>query len=153
MFEKILVCLDGSSLAEQILPYAIEEAIQFDSLLVLLQVIKIPDSASKDAADAPVRIKEVIEDSIRKQEQETREYFNTIEKSLIRKGVKTKSVLLRPSPVGEAILDYAANNDIGLICIATHGHSGLGRVFFGSVAEYLLKESGLPLLVIRPQKE
>ena len=39
MFEKILVCLDGSNLAEQILPYAIEEALHFNSKIVLLQVI------------------------------------------------------------------------------------------------------------------
>ena len=39
MFEKILVCLDGSELAEQILPYAVEEARRFQSQVVLLQVV------------------------------------------------------------------------------------------------------------------
>jgi len=42
MFKKILVCLDGSSLAEQILPHATEQAIKFDCKVVLLRVIDVP---------------------------------------------------------------------------------------------------------------
>ena len=42
MFEKILVCLDGSKLAEQIMPYAEEAAVRFQSKLVLLQVVPEP---------------------------------------------------------------------------------------------------------------
>ena len=44
MFERILVCLDGSELAEQILPYATEQALQFNSKLTLLQVVPMPSS-------------------------------------------------------------------------------------------------------------
>ena len=44
MFEKILVCLDGSSLAEQVVPYATEQALHFKSKVVLLQVLHIPGS-------------------------------------------------------------------------------------------------------------
>ena len=42
MFEKVVVCLDGSELAEQILPYVTEEAMHFGSKVVLLQVISLP---------------------------------------------------------------------------------------------------------------
>ncbi len=42
MFKKILVCLDGSRLAEQVLPYATEEALHFDSRMILMQVVSPP---------------------------------------------------------------------------------------------------------------
>jgi len=48
-------------------------------------------------------------------------------------------------------LSYAEGNNINLIAIATHGRSGLRRGVFGSVADYVLRESGLPMLVIRPR--
>ena len=52
---------------------------------------------------------------------------------------------------GEAILSYAGRNNVDLIATATHGRSGLRRGIFGSVADYVLRESGLPMLVLRPQ--
>jgi len=52
----------------------------------------------------------------------------------------------------KAILQYAKENAIKLIAIATHGHGGLKRMFFGSVADKVLRESGVPVLVIKSQK-
>jgi nucleotide-binding universal stress UspA family protein len=49
-------------------------------------------------------------------------------------------------------MEYAQDNAIDLICIATHGRSGLGRVVFGSVADIVLRKSGLPILVIKPKE-
>ena len=43
MFRKVVVCLDGSSLAEQILPYVTEGALRFNTKVVLLQVLKITE--------------------------------------------------------------------------------------------------------------
>jgi nucleotide-binding universal stress UspA family protein len=54
--------------------------------------------------------------------------------------------------VGEAIVDYAEGHEIDLIAIATHGRSGLGRLVFGSVADFVLREAGLPILVVKPKK-
>jgi nucleotide-binding universal stress UspA family protein len=54
--------------------------------------------------------------------------------------------------VGEAIVSYADENSISLIAIATHGRSGLGRLVFGRVADFVLREAGLPILVIKPKK-
>jgi nucleotide-binding universal stress UspA family protein len=50
------------------------------------------------------------------------------------------------------IIDYAQNNDISLIAIATHGLSGLREIALGSTAEYVHKNSGLPVLMITPKK-
>jgi nucleotide-binding universal stress UspA family protein len=53
---------------------------------------------------------------------------------------------------GDVIISYAQNEPVDLIALSTHGRSGLGRIVFGSVADQVLRESGLPILVIKPQE-
>lgn len=153
MFERILVCLDGSKLAEQILPYAIEEALRFDSKLTLLQVMSIPSGVSMASATGLLpQTGELIAEEMKREEAETRAYLDGVAQSLREKGIDIECVILGPSQPGAAIVRYAQDNSIDLICIATHGHSGLGRVVFGSTADYVLRESGLPILVIKPRE-
>ncbi|MFP3898602.1 MAG: universal stress protein [Dehalococcoidia bacterium] len=151
MFEKLLVCLDGSKLAEQILPYAVEQALRFNSKLTLLRVMTIPSSAYLGAEGIATWTGNIIEAEIRRQEPEIKAYLDGIARPLLEKGINVEPIILQPAPAGHAILTYARDNSIDLICIATHGHSGLGRVVFGSVADHVLRESGLPILVIRPK--
>ncbi len=152
MFEKVLVCLDGSKLAEQILPYAAEQVLRFNSKLTLLQVMTLPSSAYVSAEGISAGIGDIIEEEAKEQEAKIRAYLNSVAQSPLKKGIDVECVVLRPSHPGEAIVKYAQDNAIDLICIATHGHSGLGRVVFGSVADYVLRESALPILVINPKE-
>jgi nucleotide-binding universal stress UspA family protein len=153
MFKKILVCLDGSELAEQILPYAVEEALHFQGKLILLQVVPEPVAFSPGipgAASIPVRTDTMFEEA-KEALDEARDYLEDIAKPLRKKGIHVEAVSILGG-AGEAILSYAEGNNISLITIATHGRSGLRRGVFGSVADYVLRESGLPMLVIRPQE-
>jgi nucleotide-binding universal stress UspA family protein len=50
----------------------------------------------------------------------------------------------------DEILRAAKENNVGLICIGTHGRKGLSRLFLGSVAEGVLRSSTVPVLAIRP---
>jgi len=153
MFERILVCLDGSRLAEQILPYATEEALRFNSKVTLLQVISMIFSPSvASVPGVPTETGDIIEEELHRQEAETKAYLDSVAQPLLEKGIDVECVILQPSPSGDAIVNYAQDNSIDLICIATHGHSGLGRVVFGSVADQVLRESGLPILVIKPKE-
>lgn len=152
MFDKILICLDGSKLAEQILPYAREQALQFKSKVTLLHVTTVPSSiAMASVAGALPQTGDIIEEEVQRQQSEMKSYLDGVAQSLLEKGIEVESVNLEPSHPGEAIVKYARDNSFDLICIATHGHSGLGRAVFGSVADYVLRESGLPTLVIKPQ--
>jgi nucleotide-binding universal stress UspA family protein len=153
MFKKILVCLDGSELAEQILPYAVEEALHFQSKLVLFQVIPEPVAFSPGipgTAAAPVQTDTMLEEA-EKALNGARNYLEKIATPLRKKGIQVEAVSIL-GRAGDAILSYAEGNNINLIAIATHGRSGLRRGVFGSVADYVLRESGLPILVIRPQE-
>jgi nucleotide-binding universal stress UspA family protein len=78
-------------------------------------------------------------------------YLEGLTQKLQKKGLKVASVTWM-GPAGESIIAYADSNKIGLIAIATHGHGGFKRAMFGSVADFVLRNSTLPLLVIRPQE-
>jgi nucleotide-binding universal stress UspA family protein len=67
-------------------------------------------------------------------------------------GVKAEKMVANGSP-GSTILNYAEKHSVGLIAIATHGKGGLERVVMGSVADYLLRHSKIPIFVVRPKKE
>jgi nucleotide-binding universal stress UspA family protein len=152
MFEKIAVCLDGSELAEQILPYAAEEASRFGSTIVLVRVIPEPVIVAPGipgAAGAPI-VTSRMERQAEKGEREAEAYLKAAAERLTeRHGVRAEYVTLI-GPAGRAIVEYAAQNEIGLIAIATHGRTGPGRAIFGSVADFVLSHSRLPILLIRP---
>jgi nucleotide-binding universal stress UspA family protein len=152
MFEKILVCLDGSKLAEQILPYATEQAARFNSKVVLLQAFTIPSTvAAAEAQAAPTATPDLMQEEAHRLEAEARAYLEEVAIPLREKGLDVGCVTLQGT-AGEVIVGYAQNEPVDLIALATHGHSGLGRVIFGSVADHVLRESGLPILVIKPQE-
>jgi nucleotide-binding universal stress UspA family protein len=151
MFKNILVCLDGSKLAEQILPYIEIQALQFNSKVTLFQVVSLPASnvvaAGATYTDEPKRSEQTLIDI-----SNASVYLETLSHSLQKKGIKLEVMVIKAPQVGKAIIEYAKKNHIDLIGIVTHGHGGLGRLVFGSVFEYVLRESGIPMLVIKPQK-
>jgi len=154
MFKRILVCLDGSKLAEQIMPYATEEAIRFEAKLVLLQVVQEPVAFSPAIpGEAPLPIEtSVIVERTEEALNKAKEYLEKLAVPLRKKGLEVKTVAI-PGRADEAILDYANTNSMNLVAIATHGRGGLRRAVFGSVADRVLRGSGLPVLVIKPQEE
>jgi len=151
MFKKMMVCLDGSKLAEQILPYATEQAFCFNAKLILFQSYIIPSAVA--AAQAQVVFAsgpDIIQEEADRLLAEATKYLESIAETLKEKGLDVSCAVMRGS-AGEAIISYAQSEQVDLIAIATHGHGGLGRVIFGSVADYVLRESGLPMLVVRPK--
>jgi nucleotide-binding universal stress UspA family protein len=152
MFQNILVCLDGSKLAEQIFPYIEAQVMKFESKLTLLHIVDLPevnvveagasyiDSLSQDAR---------MDVSYNKAEA----YLEEVSRPLRSKGIVTETAVVKAHDVGKAILDYAKKNNIDLIGMVTHGHGGLGKIVFGSVFERVLRDSGLPVLAVKPQKQ
>ncbi len=162
MFEKMLVCLDGSRLAEQILPYAGEQARRFKSKVVLLQVltteITIPSPEWPAASgymyptDIPTERYSSAEMSlIERQQASSKGYLDQIGRSSF-SGMETESVTIQGDP-GDSIVKYSQDNDIDLIALSTHGRTGLERAVYGSTAEYVLKKSRTPILIIRSEIE
>jgi nucleotide-binding universal stress UspA family protein len=152
MFKKILVCLDGSQLSEQILPFAADEATHHQSQLILFRVTGEPFVPSVPIPGFPSVPVEVTsrEEAAKKEEARAWEYLEQIALKLREERQLLAECVTMPGSPGEAIVGYAETNDVDLISIATHGRSGLGRAVFGSVADYILRRSSTPVLLIRP---
>ena len=144
MYNKILVPLDGSPLAETVLPYAEELARAFESQMRLRQVVEPPIVyAEAGGGIYPVDITPLKEQAER--------YLTEVDERLEAKGLKCRWVVLE-EPVAEGILDYAELEEVDLIAMSTHGRSGLGRWLYGSVAQRVLQGATCPILLIRAKK-
>lgn len=151
MFERILVCLDGSKYAEQILTYAESEALAHQAQVVLLRAVLKPDLTVVEAG-ASYRVIQELAEREKEDIQAARAYVENLSSEFRNKGIPSEVIVLETAHVGKAIVNYAEKNGIGLIALATHSHSNLVQMFIGSIAEYILRNSGLPLLVIRPKE-
>ncbi len=152
MYDKILVCLDGSDFAERILPYIEEEADCFKKVILLLVVLTPEVTLPLGVPGTPgVTIQTAGRlEHFQKELAEAPGYLERMAQHLKDIGMDVECVVLEGHP-GEAIVDYAEDNGVRLIAIATHGRSGLRSVIVGSTAEYILRKSGLPVLMITPR--
>jgi nucleotide-binding universal stress UspA family protein len=149
MFKKVVVCLDGSTLAEQILPYATEGALQFNCKVVLLRVLDVPATVAWVEGTAPDA--DVVTEESHSEEEQAKAYLESVATSLRARGLDVENAVLHRISADQAIVDYAHENEVDLIAMTTHGHSGLLRAVLGSVADSVVRNSRLPILVIRPQ--
>jgi nucleotide-binding universal stress UspA family protein len=144
MYHTILVPLDGSPRAERILPHVEAVAQKFGAQLVLVQVVE------------PFRLGVYDEtwvtyvEEIERLTQEARTYLSGLQDRLRTKHIQAKTVV-EYGPVVSTLLTVAKRENADLIALASHGRTGLGRVFYGSVAAGLLNQSDHPLLLIRAQ--
>ena len=81
---------------------------------------------------------------------EAENYLAEVVADLKKEGIDAKSVLLMAPEVDEEILTYAAKNEIDLIIMSTHGRSGVSRWAFGSVADRVVRNSTVPVLMASP---
>jgi len=143
MYEKILVPLDGSELAEVALPYAEELAGRLGSEMILTTILS-PGTGSDEGPSYPhlhhVYLEKMI-DIVKKDVQKARGEFTV-------KEPKVESVVLVGHPA-EEIVDYASKENIDLIVMATHGRSGISRWTLGSVADKVVRAAKEPVLLIR----
>jgi nucleotide-binding universal stress UspA family protein len=140
MYKSILVPLDGSKLAEAILPEIEKVASCMRARIILLRVCRAHVFPGKDPTEAEVEV-------VRKAEK----YLATIVADLNGKGFDAE-LHVRYGDVAEEILNHSKRNEIDLIAMSTHGRSGLGRWLLGSVAEKIVRHSEKPVLLLRPKE-
>lgn len=137
---KILVPLDGSELSAEILPVVERLAGPLDLSIALLHVVE-PLSRSAMAEAAPL-----VEEVIAFRQSDAEGYLAKVADSLKTKGLRIRHSV-RVGTVVDMIQEYAREEGSGLIAMTTHGRTGLGRLFFGSVAERVLRASPVPVLL------
>jgi nucleotide-binding universal stress UspA family protein len=141
MFKTLLVPLDGSELSESILPRVIAVAKPSNARVVLLQAHEPLERGVRQAMGEDLAEKL---DTVTREDTEA--YLNKVAGDLANQGIKADFALAEGKPA-EAILDYAVTHAVDLIVMASHGRSGLSRWAFGSVAEKVLRQSPVPVLI------
>jgi nucleotide-binding universal stress UspA family protein len=135
--DKILVPLDGSDCSEMVLPKVEKLATELKASIALIRVAFVHTFPGVDPTDVEVKVV-----------REAEEYLNKIEEELKKKGFKVDSHV-RYGNEAEEILDHAAQKDIDMIAMTTHGRSGVKRFLLGSVAEKVLRYSPKPIFLVR----
>ncbi len=155
MYRAILVPLDGSPLSEHALPLAFAVAQRCNATLHLVHV-------HQWATATPIVIEHipVVDEELHSLGQaHERVYLERLRDRIVTDpSVKTTvAVLERAEPpdetIAHALIQYAATSEIDLIVMATHGRGGLARAWLGSVADAIVRQSALPLLLVRPRDE
>jgi len=147
MYQKVLVPLDSSELAECALPEVKKLAGGgFIGEVILLNVVEI------DLMGIPTTHTRIIDiNALRNAHlDKSRKYLEKIQSRLISEGIKVKNESLEGTPA-QTIVNYAETNAVDLIVIATHGYTGMKKLMFGSVALRVLHDSHVPVLLIRPE--
>lgn len=142
MTATILVPLDGSELAEAVLPLASEVARKTDARLLLFTAVH--PVATWDPSASSVRWDE--------EEKHARAYLEGQREKVAATGLEV-GVGLHLGNAAEQILKACDDFGAGMLAFSTHGRSGIGRFMFGSVARRVLESTTLPALIIRPRKD
>ena len=149
MFQKILVPLDGSKLAECALPYAEELAkgCNTDEVVLVSVTKRVQGYRPTDAPEQPLE-QELIPEATGKKERQAQRYLGKIAKALEAKGIKVRTEVLLGNPA-EEITFFAKYNSIDVIVMSSHGRSGPSRWTHGSVTEKIFRTSCVPILMVR----
>ena len=140
---RILVPLDGSTVAEQVLPSAASIAQALRAEMILFQVPIVYVSGSL-IGEWYLPWQGVLKTA----EQDAQAYLNRVAYRLKEQGVNV-SKAMQIGAVAESIIAYAEANRIDLIAMCTHGRTGRGRWILGSVADRVLRASSIPILLVR----
>jgi nucleotide-binding universal stress UspA family protein len=143
MYTRVVVPLDGSRLAEGILPAIVQIAAALDLEVVLVRVAEpIMPQAIEGTTHFNV-------DDVGARRKEALRYLAPVAANLRRQGVRVTTEARHGDPVTE-IVAVARKMGAGLIAMTTHGRSGFRRLLYGSVAERVLRQTEIPVLMMRP---
>lgn len=140
---KVLVPIDFSDYSKSALKYSITFAKQFNAELILIYVVE-PVIYPPDFSMGQIAIPSVNTEW----DERAREELNKLAKNEIPADLKSKTVIKTGKPFVE-IIDTASEEDVDIIIIATHGHSGVEHILFGSTAEKVVRKAPCPVLTLR----
>lgn len=156
MFKRLLVPLDGSPFALQALPYATEVAQRFDAEVILVQVIKpatfviaagAPGGVSPAASEIAVQ---AAREADKRNAAQAKRYLSDKVRAMKSQHVESSYQVL-VGDTARSIIEFSEKENVDLVVMTTHGKSGLKRAVMGSIADAVIRQSGKPVLVVRPQ--
>ena len=158
MYKKIMIPLDGSDLAECVLPHVdgFVTGLQAETVIFVTVIEPTPAHYSGMGSDIDPRIFKIMQNHIKEVDEERTShaagYLKQVISQVKQDGIKFKAEVL-VGQVADRLIDYADANKIDLVLIATHGRSGISRWVRGSVADKVLRSSHAPVLMVRADEK
>ena len=136
MYQDVLIPTDGSEGSNRAIKHAVALALDLEASVHALSVVESTGATKRDQlrADPEAEASDALE-----QVEAAAEGADLEVTSTIREGV-----------AAEEILAYAADADVDMIVMATHGRTGLEQVLLGSVAEQVVRNASVPVVTVRP---
>ena len=142
MYKRVLIPVDGSEVAESILPFILEIAGPLDLDLILLRVNQpIPPMPFEGARYFDI-------EDVEQRREDAAAYLDRLGAGMRRSGVRVHTRVRRGDPV-EEILAAAREEAVDLIAMTTHGRTGAARLLWGSIAEGVLRHAPVPAFLLR----
>ena len=157
MYKKIMVPLDGSELAECVLPHVdgFVSGFQVDKVIFVRVLEPTPALFSEMSSTTNPHALESIQKNIAMIDKERRssaaKYLEQVISRVKLGGIKYKTDVL-VGKIADSLVDYVEANEIDLVLIATHGRSGISRWVRGSIADRVLRSSCAPVLMVRADR-
>jgi nucleotide-binding universal stress UspA family protein len=143
MFDQILVPLDGSLLAECVLPHVVAITRAFDAKVILLRVLE------KNKANGTAQMFDLLNWQLKKTAAKL--YLEKISARLQKSGLRIENVILE-GLVAESITEYALSREVKLIILSSHGRSGLSQWGISSVTQKIIFSAPTSVLIVRAQQ-
>lgn len=156
VYQRIVVPLDGSPLAEEVLPQVESLASLSQAEVILVQVVPLVSQVlnlglgGPEVGPFPPAQIEAMTKAMEAEAERAKTYLEHVAQRLRQKGLRVATEVRRGDP-GEEIIALTKERQADLIAISTHGRSGLSRLVFGSVAETVIRGAGTPVLVVKPE--
>ena len=148
MYNKILVPLDGSKLAECVLPHV--EALAKGCKAKEIEFVRVFEPFRMPASGELVMSEKDMAKLDAEHKADAEKYMQEVVRNAQTSGVKASGkVIKRTEGVAEDLAEYAKKSEADLIVIATHGRSGASKWVWGSVADRVLRSSCVPVLMVR----
>jgi nucleotide-binding universal stress UspA family protein len=145
---RIVVPVDFSEYSKKAFRYAIDFSKTFGAEMILVYVVE-PIIYPADFSFGQVALPSME----RELQDRSKEQLHVLIKKEVPEGIQVRSVIRTGKPFVE-IIQLAKEENADLIIIATHGHSGIEHVLFGSTAEKVVRKAPCPVLSIRsPERE
>ena len=147
MYAKVMVPLDGSKLAECVLPHL--RHLAQSKLVKNIVLVRVVEPVQPAAGGEYVISEEDAKRLNAEHRRDAEDYLQRIASRLKFDGIKVEWKVLF-GRVADILVDFSTEKKMSLVLIATHGRSGVSRWIFGSVANRLLQSTCVPTLLIRP---
>ncbi len=155
MYTHILIPLDGSELAEQVLPHVQALAEKFNPTITLLRAVMPPTPVIAPmpvgmSMTPPVAFYPVgdMAETLDAERQSATDYLTSVAERLSNAGFQVTHEVTE-GHIATLIIERASALGVDLVAMTTHGRSGLERVILGSVADEVVRRSNCPILLVR----